>query len=395
MAYGQSSNSTAYSPFASDLVIDAYARLGIFDLQSTHMQSARRSFNLLLTSRWQNLGANLWTLDELVIPLIPGVVKYYLNKNVVTVYDCFRRQYQMNGANNYAVDFSTVINTPNVTINLPGNSSPVGSYIGIGIPISVGGIVLYGFYLVIATPTPTSVTVEAISNATATVNNGGVVPTFTTTNGSQNVTVTLPSHGYVPGASFPVNFPTTVGGITLSGNYVVQSVSSSSQFVIQASSNALSGQTVSENSGQVSVSTQNIVAGYTDILMAQLSRNDYAGQANKLAPGAPTTLWVNKQIIPEVNVWPVTDNTGPYELHAWVQIQIQDVNPTGGQTLDLVQRMYYACVLDLARDLAMKFAPDRYTMLKAEAAQAWEEAEQVDTEPTSTFVTAQLPTGLN
>lgn len=395
-SYGQPSNSTNYNPFASDLLLDALERARIYTPEGKHLQSARRSFNLLMSSRWSNVpGPNLWRMSEVVIPLIPGVIKYFLNRNVVSVYDCYRRQYSMNGAQNYAVAFTTQIGSPNVTIAIPGNSSPVGSYIGIGIPVAVSGLVLYGFYQVVATPTVNSVTVVALSNATSSVT-GGAVPTFTTVAASQNVTVTLGNHGFVPGAAFPVNVETTVGGIQLSGNYIVQSVTNANQFVIQASSNALSGQTLPENGGQVSISVQNLNAGPTDILMSPFSRTDYAAMADKTAPGPPTTLWVNKQITPEFSVWPVTDNTGPYEIHLWCQLQIQDVNPSNGQTLDLPQRFYYPCVLDLARDIAMKFSPAAvYATLKAEAAQAWADAESTDIENTSSFFLPMLPNGLN
>lgn len=394
MAYGQPSNTTNFNPFSSDFVLDALERCGIYAPEGKHLQSARRSFNLLMASRWSNLGINLWKMQEIVIPLIPGVINYFLNKNVVSVYDCYRRQYPMNGAASYPVAFTTQIGSPNVTIAIPGNSSPVGSYIGVGIPVSVGGLILYGFYQVIETPTANSVTVVADANATGAVTGGGAVPIFTSAMGSQNISVLLPNHGLVPGVSFPVNVAITVGNVTLSGNYIVQSVTDANHFVILASSNALSGQTVAENGAKALISTQNLLAGYTDILMTQFSRNDYAAMADKTAPGAPTTLWVNKQIIPEFSVWPVTDNTGPYEIHLWCQLQIQDVNPTGGQVMDLVQRAYYACVLDLARDLAMKFAVPRYAALKAEAAQAWMEAEGSDVEPVSTWILPLLPSGL-
>jgi hypothetical protein len=392
-SYGKPSNTTNYSPFASDMLLDSLERCGIYAPENKHLYSGRRSFNLLLASDWSNRGINLFTMTELVIPLIPGVIEYFLNQNTVSVYDTFRRQYQMNEPANYAVSFTTQSGSPNVTVAIPDQTAPVGSYVGIAIPISVGGLILYGFYQVIGTPTANSFTIGAGANATAPVTDGGQVPLFTTTSNSQSVNVNLPNHGYVAGVSFPVNVATTVGGITLSGNYVVQTIVDANNFTILASSNALSGASASENGGQASISTQDIVAGYTDILMTPYSRTDYASQADKTATGAPTVYWVNKQKIPVVSVWPVTDNTGPYELHMWVQQQIQDVNPTGGQTLDMVQRMFYACTLDLARDLAMKFAPATYATLKQEATEAWQRAEGSDVENTSTFILPQMPTG--
>lgn len=394
MTYGQSSGLTNYDPFASDIVIDAYDRLSIFDLNGKHLQSARRSLNLLLTSDWSNRGIQLWKMEQVVFPLIEGVIQYNLTRDVAAVYDCYRRQYSMNGPQSYPTSFSTVINTPNVTIDLPGNSSPIGSYIGVQIPVAVGGLVVYGFYQVIANPTANSVTVDARADAASTITNGGAVPQFQTTSGSQNVSVVLTAHGLTAGDPFNAAVSTTVGGITIYGAYVIQSITDADTFVIQASSNALSSTSAYENGGQSYIAVQNEITPYTDIIMTQLSRYDYAAQADKTAPGAPTTLWVNKQIIPQVSVWPVTDGTGPYELHMWVMKQIEDVNPSGGQTLDLPPRFYYALVSDLARDLSIKFAADRYALLKAEAEAAWERAEGTDVEPVSTFILPMLPTGL-
>lgn len=395
MAYGQSSGSYAYNPFASDLLLDAYERCGVFDLQSKHLQSGRRSLNLLLTSSWSNRGFNLWKAVEVVIPLIQGVTKYFLTRDIAAVYDCYRRQYQMNAAASYPVSFSTTAGSPNVTINLPGNSSPVGTYVGIQTQVAVDGLILYGFYLVTATPTANSVTVVADGLATAGVTDGGVVPQFTTTINSQNVSVRLPKHDMAAGQPFNVAVSTTLAGVTIFGSYTIQTITDANNFVIQANANALSGASVYENGGQAFIATQNLVAPYSDIGMGQLSRTDYVLQADKTAPGAPTTLWVNKQIIPEFSVWPVTDNTGPYEIHMWCLQQVQDANPTGGQTLDLPPRFYYALVSDLARDLSIKFAPAKYAVLKAEADSAWAMAEASDVEPVSTFIMPNLPNGLN
>lgn len=395
MTYGQSSGATTFNPFASDVLIDAYERCGIYDLQSKHMQSGRRSLNLLLSSSWSNKGINLWRMTEVVIPLIQGVTKYFLTRDIAAVYDVYRRQYQMNAAASYPVSVTATLDSANVTIDLPGNSSPVGTYIGIQTQISVGGLILYGFYLVTATPTANSVTIEADGLATAGITAGGAVPQFTTTAASQNVTVHLPAHGMAAGQPFNVAVSTTVGGITVFGSYPIQSITDANNFVILADANALSGQSVYENGGQAFIATQNTVAPYSDIGMGQLSRTDYVLQADKTASGAPTTLWVNKQTIPEFSVWPVTDNTGPYEIHLWCLQQIQDANPSGGQTLDLPPRFYYALVCDLARDLSIKFAPAKYTLLKAEAVAAWAEAQSSDVEPVSTWILPAMPTGLN
>ena len=394
MAYGESSGTRIYDPFASDLLVDAYDRIGIYDLENKHIISGRRSLNLLMTSSWSNKGINLWEMEEVVFPLIEGVIQYNLTRDVAAVYDIYRRQYSMNQAASYPVSCTTAVGSRNVTIDIADQSSPVGSYIGMQVPIAVGGILLYGFYKVTATPTANSVTFEAADAATATVTDGGVVPQFTTTIDSQNVTVTLPDHGFSGGDPFPVAVATQVGGITLYGSYTIQSITDADNFVILASSNAISGASDFENSGQAFIALSSQVAPYTDIMLTQISRYDYAAQANKTAPGPPTTAWVNRQIIPQMNLWPVTDGTGPYELHVWVMRQVQDVNPTGGQTMNLPPRLLFAATMDLAADLAMKFARAIYKETKDAATAAWMEAQSSDVEPTSTFIVPLLPNGL-
>ena len=82
-----------------------------------------------------------------------------------------------------------------------------------------------------------------------TVNNNALVPYFSTTANSNNVTVALNDHGYVVGNVFPILIATSVGGISLNGNYTVTQVLSTREFVIAAISSASSSASVYENSG--------------------------------------------------------------------------------------------------------------------------------------------------
>ena len=105
--------------------------------------------------------------------------------------------------------------------------------------VSVGGIVLSGYYQVVTSVSSTQYTVTAASAATATVTNGGAVPSFTTMTGLATVTVGLDNHGLTAGvSSFPIAVATAVGGITLSGVYVVQTVVDANNFTISAASAA-------------------------------------------------------------------------------------------------------------------------------------------------------------
>lgn len=121
--------------------------------------------------------------------------------------------------------------------------------------IAVGGVVLFGLYE--CDPDgfsgATQYTVYArdiLGNLLPATTLGAVsLPMFTTTNGSNVVTVNLTNNGYAVGVSFPVLVSTFVGGVTLFGNYVVQSVVDANNFTIVAAQAATSGASATLNNG--------------------------------------------------------------------------------------------------------------------------------------------------
>jgi hypothetical protein len=149
---------------------------------------------------------------------------------------------------NPSVKFTTISGSQIVTINDTANGALAGDYVNVFVPVSVGGISLYGNYLVQSVVDADHYTIAAPSAATASVTDGGAVPSFTTTLGSPDVVVTLANHGIIAGSLWPIEVSTSVGGFTLLGSYVVVSVTTNT-FIIQPGATASSGATVSENSG--------------------------------------------------------------------------------------------------------------------------------------------------
>ena len=150
-------------------------------------------------------------------------------------------------------DFSTVMNSKTVTVTDTGNPGAATDLIIIANSISVGGLILQGTYEIQTVVDPNNYTITAASAASSTVNNGGAAALFTTTMSSQTVQVTLNDNGLTAGTIFTVYVPTTVGGITLSGIYQVQSIIDPDNFTITASSSASSSTTGYENGGNVSI----------------------------------------------------------------------------------------------------------------------------------------------
>lgn len=149
--------------------------------------------------------------------------------------------------------FTTISTSKVVQITDNATEANVGDWINIYIPVSVGGIVLQGFYLVQSIIDNNNYTIQAASAATSSVGPGGAVPEFTTTMSSADVTVTLDNHGLSNGQQFVVQVQTVVGGITIQvGSYPVSSVSTNT-FIIQPGGTASSGASVFENSGHAQI----------------------------------------------------------------------------------------------------------------------------------------------
>lgn len=142
------------------------------------------------------------------------------------------------------VDATTVSGSSEVVIGDVGSNVTSYDSIFINTQISVGGLVLFGFY-----PCDTNgadsynitarnvIGIETV--ASSSVSNGGAVPVFAATISpapTPTITVTLADHGYQVGATFPVLVSTDIGGTSLFGNYIVTSVPTADTFTISADS---------------------------------------------------------------------------------------------------------------------------------------------------------------
>lgn len=153
---------------------------------------------------------------------------------------------------NITPSFTTTNGSKVVKVTNTANGANTGDWIYIPTQVSVGGLILYGYYQVTIVDN-NNYDITAASNATSSVTNGGAVPAFTTTNTSSSVSVALNNHGQTSGGIWPVNVSTAVGGLTLSGSYSITSITDANHFVINAGSAATSTATASENGGNVQI----------------------------------------------------------------------------------------------------------------------------------------------
>ena len=130
--------------------------------------------------------------------------------------------------------------------------------------------------------------------------------------------------------------------------------------------------------GAGNVSTQ------ADLTLTRISVSTYATLPNKLTQARPIQIWVERLDQPRVTLWPVPDNSQPYQLVYWRLRRIQDAGD-GVNTMDMPFRFIPCMVAGLAYHLSMKIpgAVERMPMLKTQYDEAWAIASTEDREKAS------------
>ena len=67
-----------------EVIEEAYDRCGIEVRTGYELRSANRSLKLLFAD-WANRGVNRWTIKQITIPMVKGVVGYPLGENIIDV----------------------------------------------------------------------------------------------------------------------------------------------------------------------------------------------------------------------------------------------------------------------------------------------------------------------
>lgn len=111
-----------------------------------------------------------------------------------------------------------------------------------------------------------------------------------------------------------------------------------------------------------------------------IGRSDYASIPNKTQQGFPNAYWFVRTTTPQLTLWNVPDGNGPYVMNVNVMTRQQDFGATMAQTADLPYRFLDAFCADLAAQLAVKFAPERFQMLEMVAEKSLREARAEDRE---------------
>ena len=99
-------------PF-TDIAEEAYERCGVEMRTGYQLRTARRSLNLL-TIEWANRGINLWTIEQIEIPLVTGQVTYALPIDTIDLLDTVVRN--GTGQNQIDINITRISETMYITI---------------------------------------------------------------------------------------------------------------------------------------------------------------------------------------------------------------------------------------------------------------------------------------
>lgn len=100
----------------------------------------------------------------------------------------------------------------------------------------------------------------------------------------------------------------------------------------------------------------------TDINMSRLSRSEYINIPNKTTKARPNQFFLDKQIIPVLNVWPTPENST--DVLVFNKLVRMDDADASVDTMDLPFRFYPCFVAGLSYYLSLKKAPEKTQLLK-------------------------------
>tara|TARA_Y100000114_G_scaffold46886_1_gene42710 strand:- start:1121 stop:1789 length:669 start_codon:yes stop_codon:yes gene_type:complete len=101
----------------------------------------------------------------------------------------------------------------------------------------------------------------------------------------------------------------------------------------------------------------------TDFQLDRMSRSDYLHIPNKAQTGRPSQFFYNRQISPQIILWPTPDSSSDSLVYYYVR-RIEDAD-TLVNTTDAPFRFLPCMVAGLAYYVSMKKAPERVQLLKA------------------------------
>jgi len=125
----------------------------------------------------------------------------------------------------------------------------------------------------------------------------------------------------------------------------------------------------------------------TDFALDRVSRSEFLNIPNKTTQGRPTQFFLDRQITPNLKIWPTPENSSDtVTYNALTRIQDADSQTN---TLEVPFRFYPCLAAGLAYYISLKRAPNRVQLLKAMYEEEFERAMTEDRDRASFNVVPQ------
>lgn len=198
---------------------------------------------------WQDTNGQKYLAVGCAAPSVPDGAPIYVINNGVA-----KDLVPQTARHDVTVSVTTTTASNVITITDAGSNISNYDSVFVLTHIAVGGIIVFGFFRTyqVGANTYNIYLIDDLGNPLiplSAVVNGGSVAQFATTINSSVVSVTLTNHGYSAGDTYPVLVSTTLGGVTLFGNYTVTRVVSANVFEISGPQKATSTTSAFINSG--------------------------------------------------------------------------------------------------------------------------------------------------
>lgn len=340
MSYSQTFN-FGTTTLVETFVRDAFELCGISGASISGLQSdsALLSLNFLL-SEWANKGLNLFTVQKAMIELNVGQPAYVLPQYTIKVTE-------VTASNNTILSGGTAFSSAGGNAANAFNQSPSPS--NATTQTAPNGYISYSYPFGY---TPSVYYVGIISNA--------------------NVNYNL---------VFEYSFDNNVWINGLSIGSVYYPIGQTIWAVVNAPVNAQYVR-IRETGGAV-LNLQQIYFSMPSFsrILTPISREEWISYPNKQIQATPSSYYLDRQIVPRLNLWPTPDNS--YQTLVFdQQTAIMDVSSLN-QNIFIPQRFMNACRFGLAHEMSLKFALDKADRLSvlSEKAYIWAAIEDEEKVP--------------
>jgi hypothetical protein len=125
----------------------------------------------------------------------------------------------------------------------------------------------------------------------------------------------------------------------------------------------------------------------TDFSLERMSRANYLAIPTKTTTGRPNQFFLDRQVTPELKLWPVPDNSA--DVIIYDALTRMDDADEYNNTMDVPFRLYPCLAAGLAYYISIKRAPNRAQLLKAMYEEEFERAMAEDRDRASFNVVPQ------